>query len=79
MIWTKVYVVECTSPRHFYAGSTYRELYERIKEHAEGYGCHWTRRHGYRRLVLCLDVPNGTCSALEDELSVYRSDAPGEG
>ena len=71
MIWTKVYVVECTSPRHFYAGSTYRELYERIKEHAEGYGCHWTRRHGYRRLVLCLDVPNGTCSALEDELTEW--------
>ena len=52
MTHTKIYVVECRTPNHFYVGSTYRELYARIKEHEDDYGCLWTRRHGFRRMVL---------------------------
>ena len=43
---TKVYVIECMSPKHWYVGSTYRELHARIEEHREGFGCVWTQRHG---------------------------------
>ena len=68
---TKVYVIECMSPKHWYVGSTYRELHARIQEHKEGFGCVWTQRHGFKRMAIWADVPNGACSALEDELTEW--------
>ena len=62
---TKVYVIECMSPEHWYVGSTYRELHARIQEHEEGFGCVWTQRHGFRRVAMWRDVPCESCSVLE--------------
>ena len=71
MVHTKIYVIECESPDHWYVGSTYRELYERVKEHEDDYGSLWTRRHGFRRVAMWRDVPTGSCSVLEDELTEW--------
>ena len=68
---TKVYVIECMSPEHWYVGSTYRELHARIQEHEEGFGCVWTQRHGFKRMAIWADVPSAACSALEDELTEW--------
>ena len=33
-MYTKIYVIECTTPNFWYVGSTFRELYDRIDEHS---------------------------------------------
>ena len=58
-------------PRFWYVGSTFRELYDRIAEHENSYGSLWTRRHGFRRMVMWADVPSYACSILEDELTEW--------
>ena len=71
MVHTKIYVIECESPDHWYVGSTYRELYDRVKEHEDDYGSLWTQRHGFRRVAMWRDVPCESCSVLEDELTEW--------
>ena len=71
MVHTKIYVIECNTPRFWYVGSTFRELYDRIAEHENSYGSLWTRRHGFRRMVMWADVPSYACSILEDELTEW--------
>ena len=44
MVHTKIYVIECKTPRFWYVGSTFRELFDRIAEHENSYGSLWTRR-----------------------------------
>ena len=67
MVYTKIYVIECKLPFHWYVGSTFRELYARIDEHEANYGCKWTQRNGFRRMAIWADVPHYACSVLEDE------------
>ena len=71
MVYTKVYVIECNKPNCWYVGSTFRELYDRIDEHSSHCGSVWTRRHGFKRMVLWRDVPEGACTSLENELTEW--------
>ena len=71
MVHTKIYVIECKTPRFWYVGSTFRELFDRIDEHENKYGSLWTRRHGFKRMVMWADVPSYACSILEDELTEW--------
>ena len=67
----RVYVVECKTPGYWYVGSTTRLPYMREREHASGFGSHWTQLHGFKRMALMELVPSGTCKALEDALTVW--------
>jgi len=68
-VYARVYVVECKTPGYFYVGSTLRLPYLRTNEHRAGEGCQWTMRHGFKRMVLMMLVPNAImCKKLEDEL-----------
>ena len=71
MTYTKIYVIECRARNHFYVGTTYRELYDRIQEHENRRGSIWTTRHGYKRMALWADVRTEHASALEDELTEW--------
>ena len=71
MVYTKIYVIECLTTFFWYVGSTFRELYDRIDEHSTHCGAIWTRRHGFKRMVLWLDVPEAGCSSLENELTEW--------
>ena len=71
MLYTRVYVVQCKAPGYFYVGSTYRLPYLRECEHRDGWGCQWTKKHGFERLVLMLLVPPAACKELEDMLTVW--------
>ncbi len=70
MTYCRVYVVECKTPGYFYVGSTTRLPYLREDEHREG-GSHWTSKHGYKRTVFMLVVPQPCCAELEDALTVW--------
>ena len=67
----RVYVVQCKTPGYFYVGSTSRLPYVREAEHREGWGCKWTIKHGFERMVLMMVVPQHLCARLEDELTVW--------
>ena len=69
--YTRVYVVQCKTPGYFYVGDTYRLPYLRTMEHAAGWGCQWTEKHGFKRMVLMMLVPPEACKTLEDELTVW--------
>ena len=71
MTYTKIYVIACRARNHFYVGTTYRELYDRIQEHENRRGSLWTTRHGYKRMALWADVRTEHASALEDELTEW--------
>ena len=71
MTFTKIYVIECRARNHFYVGTTYRELYDRIKEHENQRGSIWTTRHGFKRMALWADVQTEHASTLEDELTEW--------
>ena len=71
MVHTKVYIIECRSPNHWYVGSTFRELYDRVAEHEHAFGSHWTRRHGFKRLAVWLDVPTEAASVVEDDVTEW--------
>ena len=71
MTYTKIYVIECRARNHFYVGTTYRELYDRIQEHENRRGSLWTTRHGYKRMALWADVRTEHASKLEDELTEW--------
>ena len=71
MVYTKVYVIECKNPNCWYVGSTFRELYDRIDEHSSHCGSVWTRRHGFKRMAIWRDVPEGACTCLENELTEW--------
>ena len=66
MVHTRVYVVQCKTPGYFYVGSTSRLPYLREREHKAGWGCEWTKRHGFVRTVLMI-----LCKQLEDALTVW--------
>ena len=70
-VYLRVYVVQCKTPGYFYVGSTSRLPYLRESEHREGWGCQWTKRHGFERMVLMLLVPPAACKWLEDALTVW--------
>ena len=71
MTYTKIYVIECRARNHFYVGTTYRELYDRIEEHEKRRGSIWTTRHGYKRMALWADVLTEHAGVLEDELTEW--------
>ena len=66
-----LYVVQCETPRTFYVGTTIRHKKKRYKEHFEGWGCKWTKRHGCRRVVGSWTVDPGLASQLENEVWMY--------
>ena len=70
-IYTRVYVVQCKTPGYFYVGSTSRLPYLREREHKAGWGCEWTKKHGFVRTVLMMIVPQPLCKQLEDALTVW--------
>ena len=70
-IYTRVYVVQCKTPGYFYVGSTSRLPYLREQEHKDGWGCEWTKKHGFVRTVLMMLVPQPMCKQLEDALTVW--------
>jgi hypothetical protein len=70
-VYTRVYAVECQTPGHFYVGSTVRLPFLREAEHREGWGSMWTKKHGFKRMVFSLVVPQGFCAQLEDDLTVW--------
>ena len=51
-----------TFTNHFYVGTTYRELYDRIKEHENKRGSIWT---GFKCMALWADVRTEHASRLE--------------
>ena len=69
-VHTRVYVVQCKTPGYFYVGSTTRLPYMREAEHRNGWGAHWTTRHGFKRMLFMLLVPQRACKQLEDALTV---------
>ena len=69
--YTRVYVVQCKTPGYFYVGSTSRLPYMREAEHREGWGAQWTMRHGFKRMLFMLLVPQRACKQLEDALTVW--------
>lgn len=71
VVYTRVYVIQCKKPGYFYVGSTSRLPYLRVAEHREGWGAKWTTKHGFKRLVLMLIVPQSLCTKLEDDLTVW--------
>ena len=72
MPYTKVYVIECKNPNCWYVGSTFRELYDRIDEHSSHCGSVWTRRHGFKRMAIWRDVPEGACTCLENLIDAFQ-------
>ena len=70
-MYTKIYVIECTTPNFWYVGSTFRELYDRIDEHSSHCGSVWTRRHGFKRMAIWRDVPEEACTSLENDLTEW--------
>ena len=70
MVYPRVYVCECQTPNHFYIGSTLREAHHREREHAAGYGSKFTTKHGFKRMLFATLVEPGTCSRLEDDLTL---------
>ena len=71
MKYCRVYVVECNTPGYFYVGSTTRLPYLREGEHRDGWGADWTIKHGFKRMVFMLVVPQPYCQQLEDALTVW--------
>ena len=69
-VYTKIYVLELVSHK-WYVGSTYRTIEARLREHEEGYGCIWTRRHPVKRLVFSVLVSRESCTELEDNLTEH--------
>ena len=69
--FTRVYALKCKTPGYFYVGSTTRLPYVREAEHREGWGCDWTKKHGFDEMVLMMIVPRPICAALEDDLTVW--------
>ena len=63
----RVYVIECETSGYFYVGSTVRLPHEREQEHREGWGSHWTSRHGFKRMLVMEMVPGPACDRLEDD------------
>ena len=70
-VYCRVYGVQCKRPGYFYVGSTIRLPYLRENEHREGWGCQWTMRHGFKRMVFMALVPPAACKQLEDALTVW--------
>ena len=71
VVYTRVYVIECQTPGYFYVGSTTRLPHAREVEHRDGYGSHWTSRHGFKRVIFMKLVPQPICKNLEDDLTVW--------
>ena len=71
MVYSRVYVVQCNTPGYFYVGSTTRLPYLREAEHRDGWGCQWTIKHGFQRMILMEIVPPAQCKRLEDALTVW--------
>ena len=69
-VYTRVYAVQCKTPGYFYVGSTSRPPYLRESEHREGWGAHWTTKHGFKRMLFAQLVEPGTSARLEDDLTL---------
>ena len=70
MVYTRVYVAECTTPDHYYVGSTLRLPFYREEEHAAGGGAKFTSKHGYEGMVVMEMVEPAQASTLEDDLTI---------
>ena len=70
MPYIRIYVCELDRPNFFYVGTTTREAHHREREHREGHGCQWTRRHGFKRMMFAQLIEPGTGSRLEDDLTI---------
>ncbi len=66
-----LYIIECRTPRHWYVGTTYREARHRFAEHRAGYGCKWTRKHGFKKVSKAFRVPLHGASALENDVWMH--------
>jgi len=66
-----LYVVECETPNTFYVGTTYRHPSKRYREHFEGWGCKWTRRHGCKRILASWEVNPATASRDENDVWMH--------
>ena len=75
---TTLYVIECESPGRYYVGTTYRSREKRFKEHFEGWGCRWTRKHGCKRIVHTETIDRSIASNLENKkwLELARQHGP---
>ena len=69
-MYPRIYVCELQTPGYIYVGSTIREPHYREREHAEGWGSRFTKQHGFKRMLFAELVKPGTCSRLEDDLTV---------
>jgi len=68
--YPRVYVCELNAPNHFYIGSTLRLPHHREREHREGNGSRFTNKIGFKRMLFSQLVEPGTCSRLEDDLTI---------
>ena len=68
--YPRVYVCELTTPNYFYIGTTLREPQHREREHREGWGSQFSKKHGFKRMLFAQLVKPGTARALEDDLTV---------
>lgn len=74
--YTRMYVVQCLSYNHFYVGSTCREMWgghrpggPRVDEHKSAYGCKFTQRYGFGRILFVCFIHPNKCSQLESDLT----------
>ena len=65
---TRIYVIRCTTPGHWYVGQTTRLPWERLAEHKSDKGSMWTRKHGTDCMVFSAIVPNEQADTLESQL-----------
>ena len=68
---SRVYVIRCQTPRHWYVGQTNRLPWERLEEHEDGTGSLWTRMHGVDCMVFSAVVKPSRSNRLESELTTY--------
>ena len=70
MPYPRIYVCELNSPDHFYVGTTLRLPYEREREHREGWGSKFTKKHGFKEMLFHKLLREGTSSTLEQDLTI---------
>lgn len=66
-----LYIVECETPDTYYVGTTLRQKQKRFKEHFDGVGCKWTKRHGCKRIIKSFPVGTHIASQMENQVWMY--------
>ena len=76
----RLYVAELETPRHYYVGTTLRIPYERDQEHRDRtHGSVWTRKHGYKGMLICDEVHPGHATTLENDMTKFLMAEYGHG